>query len=111
MALPTVADSLAGRMDALTLLPLSQSEMLGRKANWIEAAFSGQLLARTTARRRAAWARQYMDAIIQRDVRDVADIEKLQQLPRFLNALALASGRCAIPLNWECKCAWMAKLW
>jgi uncharacterized protein len=27
MALPTVADSLAGRMEILTLLPLSQSEM------------------------------------------------------------------------------------
>ena len=29
MALPTVADSLAGRMETLTLLPLSQSEMQG----------------------------------------------------------------------------------
>lgn len=117
IALPTVADSLAGRMEALTLLPLSQSEMSGRKANWIESAFSDRLLttdqpvlgpalvetvlrggypevvARTTARRRTAWAKQYLDAIIQRDVRDVAGIEKLQQLPRYLNALAVVSGQ------------------
>jgi uncharacterized protein len=33
MALPTVADSLAGRMETLSLLPLSQSEIEGRSAN------------------------------------------------------------------------------
>lgn len=117
MALPTVADSLAGRMETLTLLPLSQSEMAGCTANWVDAAFAGQLLAtqtpalgmdlvervlrggypeavaRPTARRRMAWARQYMDALIQRDVRDVASIDKLDQLPRFLRALAQTAGQ------------------
>jgi hypothetical protein len=44
MALPTVADSLAGRMETLTLLPLSQSEMVGSDANWIDHAFSGRIL-------------------------------------------------------------------
>jgi len=117
MALPTVADSLAGRMETLTLLPLSQSELHGTAANWLDSAFAGQLLkadtpvvgddlieavlrggyaeafSRATARRRTAWARQYLDAIIQRDVRDVAGIEKLKQLPRFLRALAQVAGQ------------------
>ena len=44
MALPTVADSLAGRMETLTLLPLSQSEMVGSDANWIDHAFAGRIL-------------------------------------------------------------------
>ncbi len=44
MALPTVADSLAGRMETLSLLALSQSEIEGRSANWIDSVFSGQLL-------------------------------------------------------------------
>jgi predicted AAA+ superfamily ATPase len=44
MALPTVADSLAGRMETLLLLPLSQSEMVSRSLNWIDSAFAGQLL-------------------------------------------------------------------
>jgi hypothetical protein len=44
MALPTVADSLAGRMETLTLLPLSQSEIHGSKANWIDSAFAGHIL-------------------------------------------------------------------
>lgn len=117
MALPTVADSLAGRMETLTLLPLSQSEIGSRAANWIDGAFAGRILevdqpalgddlvervlrggypeavSRASAKRRIAWARQYIDAIIQRDVRDVAGIEKLDQLPRFLRALAQMAGQ------------------
>lgn len=117
MALPTVADSLAGRMETLTLLPLSQNEMLGSTVNWLDRAFAGSLphvsapqvgealveavlrggypeaVSRTTSRRRMTWARQYLDAIIQRDVRDVAGIDRLDQLPRFLWALAQVSGQ------------------
>ncbi len=117
MALPTVADSLAGRMETLTLLPLSQSELRGSTANWIDSAFAGQILkvgqavvgddlveavlrggypeavSRATARRRTSWARQYIDALIQRDVRDVASIDKLDHLPRFLRALGQVAGQ------------------
>ena len=52
-----------------------------------------EAISRPSARRRAAWARQYIDAMIQRDVRDVAGIEKLDQLPRFLRALAQTAGQ------------------
>lgn len=117
MALPTVADSLAGRMETLSLLPLSQSEIEGQSANWLDGVFKGQIpkpgttahgsdlvervlrggypeaVARPTGRRRMSWARQYIDAIVQRDVRDVASIEKLDQLPRFLRALAQTAGQ------------------
>lgn len=48
MLLPTVVDSLAGRMKTLSLLPLSQSELHGSDANWIDAAFAGNLLKVTT---------------------------------------------------------------
>lgn len=41
MLLPTVADSLAGRMETLTLLQLSQSELHGNSANRIDTAFDG----------------------------------------------------------------------
>ncbi|AVR88741.1 ATPase [Thauera aromatica K172] len=44
MALPTVADSLAGRMETLSLLPLSQSEIESRFANWVDNAFAGRIL-------------------------------------------------------------------
>ena len=117
MALPTVADSLAGRMETLLLLPLSQSEIEGQSANWLDSVFSGRIpqptaqahsvdlvdrvlrggypeaLSRPTSRRRIAWARQYLDALLQRDVRDISGIEKLDQLPRFLRALAQTAGQ------------------
>ena len=44
MALPVVADSLAGRMETLSLMPLSQTEIEGHSANWIDQAFAGHLL-------------------------------------------------------------------
>ncbi len=117
MTLPRVADSLAGRMEILKLLPLSQSEIENKPANWIDNLFAGKILtanppvfgaelvervlrggypeavARTTEKRRTAWARQYADALIQHDVRDVAEIDKLDQLPRFLRALAQTAGQ------------------
>ena len=117
MTLPTVADSLAGRLETLSLLPLSQSEIERQSTNWLDSVFEGQIpqpggsartddlvarvlrggypevLSRPTARRRMAWARQYLDAIIQRDVRDVSGIDKLDQLPRFLRALAQTAGQ------------------
>ena len=52
-----------------------------------------EAISRSTARRRVAWARQYIDALIQRDVRDVSGLEKLDQLPRFLRALAQTAGQ------------------
>jgi hypothetical protein len=117
MALPTVADSLAGRMETLSLLPLSQSEISGQTANWLDRAFAGHLpqagssardddlvarvlrggypeaLTRSTDRRRTTWARQYLAAMVERDVRDIANIDKLDQLPRFLRALAQMAGQ------------------
>ncbi len=91
--------------------------MRGTTANWIDSAFAGEILnvaeavegshlietvlrggypeavSRTTERRRTVWARQYIDALIQRDVRDAASIDKLDHLPRFLRALAQVSGQ------------------
>jgi predicted AAA+ superfamily ATPase len=52
-----------------------------------------EALTRTTARRRKAWGTQYLDALIKRDVRDIASIDKLAQLPRFLRALAQTAGQ------------------
>jgi predicted AAA+ superfamily ATPase len=53
-------------------------------------------LARTTARRRAAWYRDYIETLVQRDVRDLARISALDALPRLLT---LAAGKTAQLLN------------
>lgn len=117
MTLPLVADSLAGRMETLTLLPLAGCEIQSSTGKWIDAVFDGRIpkarrlevgaklvervlrggypeaVTRATPRRRTAWAKQYVDALIQRDVRDIASIDKLGQLPRLLKSLALMAGQ------------------
>lgn len=117
MTLPKVADSLAGRMEVLPLLPLSQGELHHCRTDWVNLIFSGQpprpkaaevgpdlvkavvqggypeVVARPAGRRRSAWIRQYIDALIQRDVREIATVEKLESLPRFLRALSAVSGQ------------------
>ena len=120
MTLPSVADSLAGRMETLVLLPLAQCEIASAPAaslSWLDALFAGEMLvatapvvgdalmekvsrggypealARTDSRRRKIWARQYIDALIQHDIKDVASIDKLDQIPRLLKALSQTAGQ------------------
>jgi len=116
LTLPQVSESLAGRMEIVNLMPISRAEILGKEPSFLKAAFNGKLvksgpdlvgdelvqavlvggypemLRRENARRRQAWARDYVRAIVQRDVRDIAEIEKLGQLPRLLQVLAHQSG-------------------
>jgi len=117
LTLPTVAESLAGRMEIITLLPLAQAEIRGLSSSFIDNAFAGrvasrqslvvgrdlveavliggypEMLRRRAPNRRAAWARDYVRAIVERDVRDIADIERLGQMPHLLRALAHHSGQ------------------
>ena len=50
-------------------------------------------LARPTARRRANWQRDYVEALVQRDVRDMTRIAALDALPRLLAAAAAQTAR------------------
>jgi len=120
MALPSIADSLAGRMETLVLLPLAQCEITpdpGASLSWLDRLFADDVLsarqpavggalvdkvarggypesiARTDTRRRKTWAKQYIDSLIQRDIKDIASIDKLDQLPRLLRALAQTAGQ------------------
>ena len=116
LTLPRVADSLAGRMETIRLLPLARSEILGGRPTFLDEAFTGRLprpvgsalgpdlirlvveggfpeaVARTSERRRQGWARAYLNSVLLRDLRDIAVIEKLTDLPRFVRALAQYSS-------------------
>lgn len=104
MALPRVADSLAGRLEVLSLLPLAGCELAGTPSGWIDELFAAlelrvltggypEALRRSSESRRQAWARSYLTAILRRDVRDIAEVEKLEALPRLLAALAQVCGQ------------------
>jgi predicted AAA+ superfamily ATPase len=121
LALPRMSDSLAGRMEILTLWPLAQAESEGTSPGFIDACFSGQAgslrgpgrsrttllqrvlaggypeaLARATGQARARWFDGYLTTLVQRDVRDLAQIEGVIQLPPLLATLAARAGS---PLN------------
>jgi len=53
-------------------------------------------LARPSSRRRVTWYRDYIETLVQRDVRDIARISSLDVLPRLLT---LAAGQTARLLN------------
>ena len=117
LAVPKVAESLAGRMEIVSLLPLARAEICGRKPGFLEAAFRGritkpgelligknlveavltggypEMLKRKRTARRLAWARDYIRAIVERDVRDIAEVERLDRMPRLLRVLAHHSGQ------------------
>lgn len=120
LLVPKLADSLAGRMQIQRLHPLAQCELARRAPGFVDALFEGRFktrrsdrlgarlservaaggypaaLARPAGRRRAAWYRDYLDALVQRDVRDLARIGSLDALPRLL---ALAAAQTARLLN------------
>lgn len=112
LLLPRVAESLAGRMEIVNLWPFSQGEIEGAIEGFIDAVFADEppVLGRSassarltdrvvrggypeafpieSAERRHAWFDGYVTTILQRDVRDLARIEGLTELPRLLSVLA-----------------------
>jgi len=51
------------------------------------------MLSRHDPRRRRAWARDYLNAIVQKDAPEIAALDKLDQLPRLLRVLAHHAGQ------------------
>ena len=123
LLLPKLSESLAGRLQIVRMHPLSQYELAARSAalppdagflralsgdgfafgqserlgdRLIERIVAGGFppaLERPTARRQADWYRDYVEALIQRDVRDMARIRSLDILPRLLSAAASQTAR------------------
>jgi len=74
-----------------------QQARLGKElAERIAAGGYPAALARPSSRRRVTWYRDYIETLVQRDVRDMARISSLDVLPRLL---ALAAGQTARLLN------------
>lgn len=118
MGLPVVADSLAGRLEVITLLPFAQAELAGTPGDLLDRLFDGaglpavvnpvvgdalmeivlkggypEALRRTSASRRQAWLQDYVALILDRDVRDIANIDQLDRMPRLLDVLAAHAGQ------------------
>lgn len=112
MALPKLSDPLVGRMGVLTLYPVSSVEAVQGNGDFIERLFAGDFLADKGKRKiteliraatfpeisgvpageRPSWFDGYLTTILQRDVRALAEIEKLNTLPNLLRILANRAG-------------------
>lgn len=115
MALPKLADALVGRVEIFTLYPLSAGEIMGAKEGFIDklydedlgfmkSPFTGQsvidILAKATfpeltgmaKTNHAKWFSNYLTTLLQRDVRALAEIEKIAVLPNLLKLIAARVG-------------------
>jgi predicted AAA+ superfamily ATPase len=52
-----------------------------------------EALDRDSEKRRQDWLRSYLRAILSRDLRDIADVERLAELPKFVRLLAQHSSQ------------------
>lgn len=113
LLVPHLSESLAGRMEILSLWPFSQGELAAYKETFVDALFEDRLpfrnvhpesplalhgriisggypeaQSRVKEDRRRAWFESYITTILQRDIRDLANIEGLTSLPRLLAVIA-----------------------
>lgn len=118
LLIPRLSDSLAGRMEIFRLYPLAQVELARARPTFLDAMFSaaqdfphqgreGKALAerivrggypvvqKRTPRRRQDWYANYVETLIQRDVRDLARIGSLDALPKLLTLAASQTSRLA----------------
>lgn len=119
LLLPKLGDSLAGRMAIVRLHPLAQCEIGGESPRFLDALFGARFktrpskrlgadlverivaggypaaLARRSAKRRTGWYVDYVETIVQRDVRDLARVAALDLIPRLIEGAAAQTARLA----------------
>ncbi len=120
LALPSISESLAGRIEVIQLGPLTQGEIEGAGEGFTEAVFDGldpllpasklrrddyiarafaggfpELLSRSGQARRTRWFASYVASLIQRDLRDIANVEHAVAVPGMLRLIAARSGNLA----------------
>ncbi|MDY7027112.1 MAG: ATP-binding protein [Spirochaetota bacterium] len=121
MTLPRISESLAGRMELHFLRPFSQGELTETRDCFIDTIFEKipeiggensrsslvsrvlrggfpEAVTREKEKRREAWFNSFVSTILSRDVRDVASIEGLSDIPRLLSLMA---SRCGSLVNFS----------
>lgn len=113
LALPQLAEALVGRMNVLTLYPFCTAETTGGKGTGLDRIFSmnfSGMDSRNISLAEAikastypeifdkedkeinSWFDGYISTILQRDVKMLADLEKISLLPSLLRVLASRAG-------------------
>lgn len=113
LAIPTLADPLVGRMSVMTLYPFSTAEASGGKGDGLERIMRFDFskinnrglsitdaiklatfpeIAGKTSKECGIWFDGYITTLLQRDVRMIAELEKIAILPNLLRVLATRAG-------------------
>lgn len=113
LALPKLSDPLVGRMTVLTLYPFCTAEASQAKGNGLDRLINFDFIgiadrglsitdaiklatfpdiADKNAKERSIWFDGYLTTILQRDVRLIAELEKISVLPNLLRILAIRAG-------------------
>jgi hypothetical protein len=109
---PKISEALSGRIEIVNLWPLAQSEIERSTANLVDQLFGGKPPALSGAtigreafvdravrggypearlrapRRRERWFENYLRTLVDKDLRELADIDKIEQMPALLRLLA-----------------------
>lgn len=116
LSLPTVHESLAGRVGKIRLRPLSQGEIVGAEPTFLEQAFAQDFTRsknhysrnnlidiifrggfpeaiRLEGKARKNWHIDYVDALIEHDLNDVANIRHIEVMKDLVRSLAAWSSK------------------
>ncbi|MGN8025450.1 ATP-binding protein [Microbacterium sp. 22242] len=121
LSMRAVPDALPGRMETIELWPLSQGEIDGTSDGFIDTVFAEGAAARHSSadrrvdyierivrggfpeavaragRRRSAFLDNYVSDIVNRDVIQLSEIERVPQLRALIRMLAARSGQLLVP--------------
>jgi len=116
-SLPSVTESLAGRVKNIRLRPLAQGEILRKKPAFLNMAFEGKFPKKIIGydkeaifdlafrggypeavllkmqKDRRDWHKDYIDTLIARDLKDIANIKRQDSLRELIKILASWSGK------------------
>lgn len=120
--LPQISESLAGRIEIVSLQPLAQTEIMTKAdapvRDFVDSLFANsgwnvgeqialdrieccerllrggfpEAVTRQSNDRREAWFRSYLSSLLQRDIRELANIAGLTEIPRLLSLMAARSS-------------------
>ncbi|MCL2025711.1 MAG: ATP-binding protein [Leptospirales bacterium] len=113
MLYPKLSEALVGRMYVRTMYPFSAAEILGTPGNFlirmfksapeISGSFSkfsfSSVVSKATfpklsldVKNKAQWCQSYISTLLERDVKNLSDIDKIEVLPQLLSILAGRTG-------------------
>jgi predicted AAA+ superfamily ATPase len=130
---PGVTESLAGRVTTIRLRPFTQGEMLEKKPTFLKRAFSSDFAQKIkgfdkeaivslafrggypeaarlkTVRARKEWHKDYIESLLTRDLKDIANVRRQDSLKELIGVLASWSGKF-MELNSICAALSVSKI-